>query len=127
MPSSSARNSNDIHYVENNIGYIFIDKNLLVRALTHRSYTNEHKKEIHNERLEFLGDAVLQFVATQKLYSMYPETAEGELSMYRSLLVKTDFLIIVAETLELPRYLRVSTGQKKDLNTVSITLFADAV
>ena len=127
MPSSDTQESIDIRSIEKNIGYVFTDKNLLLQALTHRSYTNEHKEENHNERLEFLGDAVLQFITTQKLYILYPDTLEGELSMCRSLLVKTNFLVTVAETLELPKYLRVSTGQKKDLKTVSTALFADAV
>ena len=122
-----ARNGIDADAVEKNIAYSFVDKNLLYRALTHRSYTNEHEGEEHNERLEFLGDAVLQFIATYELYTLYPEVAEGQLSVYRSLLVKTDFLIDVAAKLKIPEYLRVSTGQRKDMNTVSTALFADAV
>ena len=113
--------------IEKNIGHLFKNKELLMQALTHRSYTNEHEEEAHNERLEFLGDAVLQFVSTEKLYRAYPDVAEGELSMYRSLLVKTEFLVMIAETLEIPEHLRVSTGQKKDLKTTSTALFADAV
>lgn len=124
---SSDQSSVAIHDVEKKIGHAFANKQLLLQALTHRSYTNEHRGEIHNERLEFLGDAILQFVVTQKLYDAYPEVAEGELSVYRSLLVKTGFLVTIAEELTLPEYLRVSSGQRKDENTVSIGLFADVV
>lgn len=113
--------------IEKNIGYTFKNKKLLTQALTHRSYTNEHEGETHNERLEFLGDAILQFISTEKLYQAYADVTEGELSMYRSLLVKTEFLVMVAETLDIPNHLRVSTGQKKDLKTTSTALFADAV
>lgn len=132
MPNSVStdRKSQDtvpIEAVERMIGYSFTNKTLLTQALTHRSYTNEHKEEVHNERLEFLGDAVLQFISTEELYRRYPDVAEGELSVYRSLLVKTDFLVAVAEALDLPSHLRVSAGQKKDLKTTSVALFADAV
>ena len=113
--------------IAKNISYRFTSADALLQALTHRSYTNEHPGAVHNERLEFLGDAVLQFAATHKLYTLYPDVPEGDLSVYRSLLVKTEFLIRAAEKLEIPQYLRVSSGQKKDMNTVSTGLFADAV
>ena len=112
--------------IEKSIGYIFSNKNLLIQALTHRSYTNEYREEAHNERLEFLGDAILQFISTDKLYSTYPDIAEGEMSVYRSLLVKTSFLVAIAKKLGVPKYLRVSTGQKNDSKTKSSALFADA-
>ena len=112
--------------IEKSVGYTFLDKKLLAQALTHRSYTNEYKEESHNERLEFLGDAILQFISTEKLYSTYPNVTEGEMSVYRSLLVKTSFLVTVAGKLGIPKHLRVSTGQKNDSKTKSSALFADA-
>ncbi len=127
MQKDNTRDSDIVQKIEENIGYRFTDKNIILQALTHRSYTNEYQETIHNERLEFLGDAILQLTATCKLYTLYPDVAEGELSVYRSLLVKTEFLVQVAEKLKIPSYLRVSSGQKKDLNTVSTGLFADAV
>lgn len=127
MPKDNTRDSDVVQKIEGNIGYQFADKKILLQALTHRSYTNENQETVHNERIEFLGDAILQLAATRKLYTLYPDVAEGELSVYRSLLVKTEFLVQVAEKLEIPKYLRVSSGQKKDLNTVSTGLFADAV
>ena len=127
MPKNDKHTNDMVQVMERNIGYHFNDSTLLLQALTHRSYTNEHQDTVHNERLEFLGDAVLQFTATRKLYVLYPAVPEGDLSVYRSLLVKTDFLLRVAESLDIPKYLQVSTGQKRDVNTVSTALFADAV
>ena len=100
--------------IESLLAHPFTDRELIVCALTHRSFTNENKGATHNERLEFLGDAVLQFIVTTHLYRLYPDEPEGVLSIYRSLLVKTDFLIQVAKKLDLQQYLRVSEGQKKD-------------
>ena len=127
MRKDNKQNDSIVQKMEDTIGYRFTDKKVILQALTHRSYTNEHPGTAHNERLEFLGDAILQFTATRTLYTLYPDVAEGELSVSRSLLVKTEFLIQAAEKLEIPIYLRVSSGQKKDLNTVSTSLFADAV
>ena len=127
MPKDNEHNSDVVQKIEKNIRYKFTDKNIILQALTHRSYTNEHQGATHNERLEFLGDAVLQFAATRRLYTLYPNVPEGDLSVYRSLLVKTEFLIQVAERLKIPENLRVSSGQKKDMNTVSTGLFADTV
>lgn len=118
-------NTIDTESVEKAVGYVFKDKKNLTRALTHRSFLNESRDEEHNERLEFLGDAILQFVATAKLYTLYPDVPEGVLSSYRSLIVKTEFLIEAAKNLNLQKHLRVSTGQKKDLEKASIALLAN--
>lgn len=109
------------------VGHTFTDRALLVRALTHRSFSNEHAGALHNERLEFLGDAVLQFVSTTELYTLYPDADEGTLSLYRSLIVKTDFLIQVAEVLSLQSFLRVSSGQRRELEKGGVSILADAV
>ena len=81
----------DINFAkfEEKVGVSFIDKGLLRQAFTHRSYINENKntKMEHNERLEFLGDAVLELVVTDFLYKKYPKNPEGELTTYRSALV----------------------------------------
>ena len=78
----------DFSKFEQAIGIIFKDKDLLKQAFTHRSYLNEHrdKELVHNERLEFLGDAVLELIVTEYLYHKYPDQAEGELTSYRSAL-----------------------------------------
>ena len=73
------------------IGYEFKDQRLLEQAFTHRSYLNENRAlgRQHNERLEFLGDAVLELVVTEFLFAKYPESPEGDLTAYRAALVNT--------------------------------------
>lgn len=96
------------------IGVEFSDFTLLERAFIHRSYLNEHPKLglEHNERLEFLGDAVLELVVTDFLYRNYPNH-EGDLTNWRSALVKTESLAAVALELELTRYFKLSRGEAK--------------
>src|SRR3989344_6336570 len=79
---------------EKNIGVVFNNQNLLRQAFVHRSYLNEHKRFPlpHNERLEFLGDAVLELAVTDFLFHKYPAKAEGELTSYRAALVNTAML-----------------------------------
>ncbi len=90
----------------------FRDASLLVRALTHRSYLNEHPDTIEdNERLEFLGDAVLDFVAGAVLYNKYPEMNEGRLTRLRAALVNTEQLAVFATRLELGEQLRLGKGE----------------
>jgi ribonuclease-3 len=90
------------------------DFELLLRAFTHRSYLNEHKKTVseHNERLEFLGDAVLELVVTEYLYSKYSEP-EGILTNWRSSLVRTESIGAAATKLGFEEYLRLSRGEKR--------------
>jgi ribonuclease-3 len=90
------------------------DVELLLRAFTHRSYLNEHKKTVseHNERLEFLGDAVLELVVTEYLYSKYSEP-EGILTNWRSSLVRTESIGAAATKLGFEEYLRLSRGEKR--------------
>src|SRR3989344_6793198 len=89
---------------------------LLVQAFTHRSYLNEHRevKHDHNERLEFLGDAVLELVTTNFLYREYPKKPEGELTAYRASLVNTTTLSDAAARLKMNDYLLLSKGEAKD-------------
>jgi ribonuclease III len=96
------------------IGVQFKDESLLERAFIHRSYLNEHPKLglEHNERLEFLGDAVLELVVTDYLYRNYPN-AEGDLTNWRSALVKTESLAAVAETLGIATFFKLSRGEAK--------------
>ena len=92
----------------------FNNPELLVTALTHRSYLNEHKKSVkeHNERLEFLGDAVLELVVTEYLYKTYSEP-EGILTNWRSALVRTESISAASEKLGFNDYLRLSRGEKR--------------
>jgi len=100
--------------LQKQIKVTFKDPSLLERAFIHRSYLNEHPKSglEHNERLEFLGDAVLELVVTDYLYSNY-ENPEGDLTNWRSALVKTESLSAVADKLELDQYLLLSRGEAK--------------
>jgi len=94
----------------------FNDLSLLRQAFTHRSYLNEHREiELeHNERLEFLGDAILELVVTDYLFFTYPDKPEGELTAYRAALVNTISISEVAKDLGANDYLLLSRGEAKD-------------
>lgn len=96
------------------LGLKFNDPELLMTAFTHRSYLNEHRKSTkeHNERLEFLGDAVLEVVVTEFLYTNYDEP-EGILTNWRSALVRTESIGAAAHKLGFEEYLRLSRGEKR--------------
>ena len=97
-------------------GVSFKDQNLLTQAFVHRSYINENKNSglSHNERLEFLGDAVLELVITDFLYQKYPTKAEGDLTAYRSALVNAVTCSDIATKLGMNEYLLLSKGETKD-------------
>ncbi len=105
---------NSLQPFQDRIGVTFTDITLLERAFIHRSYLNEHPKLglEHNERLEFLGDAVLELVVTDYLYRHFPNP-EGDLTNWRSALVKTESLAAVAETLGISEYFKLSRGEAK--------------
>lgn len=110
------------------LGVQFKDESLLERAFIHRSYLNEHPKLglEHNERLEFLGDAVLELVVTDYLYRNYPNP-EGDLTNWRSALVKTESLAIVAETLGISQFFKLSRGETKGNARSHALISANAV
>jgi ribonuclease-3 len=95
----------------------FTDTTVLLSAVTHRSYLNEHREATweHNERLEFLGDAVLELVTTDFLFNKYPEKPEGELTAVRAALVNTVSLSAASERLGINEYLLMSKGESKDI------------
>ena len=101
-------------YAKENFGFEFDDPELILMAFTHRSYMNEHKKSAkeHNERLEFLGDAVLELVVTEYLYNSYSEP-EGILTNWRSALVRTESISAAAGRLGYADMLRLSRGEKQ--------------
>lgn len=101
--------------LEDKIGIKFRNYDLLSRAFVHKSYINEHRNEglKHNERLEFLGDAVLELAATHHLFEKYPDQDEGQMTSFRSALVKGLHLAEVAAELELGSYLMLSKGEEK--------------
>lgn len=94
------------------IGIDFEAVYIVREALTHRSYRNEHQDEAHNERLEFIGDAVLELIITEFLFKKYPERPEGDLTSFRSALVRTESLAHEASRLKLGEYLYMSTGEE---------------
>jgi|ERR1035437_8961051 ribonuclease-3 len=111
------------------IGVSFSDIGMLKTACTHRSYLNENKVMglEHNERLEFLGDAVLELVITYFLYKKYPHKNEGELTSFRAALVNTVSLSRVADRLKINDYLLLSRGEEKDKGRARGIIMADAV
>ena len=104
----------DFQTLEEKIGVKITDKDLLEKAFVHKSYVNEHKEEgvECNERLEFLGDAVLELVVTEYLFKNHPEQQEGEMTNWRSALVKGKHLAEVASDLKLGEYLYLSKGEE---------------
>lgn len=109
------------------IDYKFTNPDLLQQALIHRSYLNEHPeiKLDHNERLEFLGDAVLELVVTEFLFAKYPEREEGELTAFRAALVNTESLSQVAGELGLGDLILLSKGEAKDNGRARQAILAD--
>lgn len=101
---------------EKKTGFTFNDKQLLKTAFTHRSYLNENRGTVkeHNERFEFLGDAVLELVITDFLFNKYPERPEGELTAFRASLVNTQSISAAATELGMNDYLLLSRGEAKD-------------
>src|SRR3990167_10960764 len=97
----------DFEQFQKNINVTFSDKALLQQSFVHRSYINENKSSglDHNERLEFLGDAVLELVITEELYEKYPTKPEGELTSYRSALVNAVTCAQVATNLHVNDFL----------------------
>ncbi len=110
------------------LGVPFTNLNLLIEALTHRSYLNESRGTVssHNERLEFLGDAVLELAVTHFLFTKFPKKDEGELTAYRASLVNTFSLAGVAETIGLNDMLLLSKGESKDTGRARQIILANA-
>mgnify|MGYP003435105125 FL=1 len=106
----------DFSIFEKKIGVSFKDKNLLMQAFIHRSYINENPNTgmTHNERLEFLGDAVLELVVTDYLYKKYNTYTEGELTALRSALVNAIIISEIASKIGMNEYLLLSRGESKD-------------
>lgn len=118
----------DIVRLERVLGVTFRDTNILLSAVTHRSYLNEHREatQEHNERLEFLGDAVLELVVTDFLFRKYPQKPEGELTAVRAALVNTVSLSEAATTLGLNEFLLMSKGEAKDTGRARQYILANA-
>lgn len=118
----------EIESLSKKLGVSFENLELFRQSLTHRSYLNEHReyKLDHNERLEFLGDAVLELVVTEHLYNNY-SNPEGELTSWRAALVNGETLSLIAKELGVEKYLMMSKGEAKDTGRARVYLLANAM
>jgi ribonuclease-3 len=117
----------DFSILEKKLGLKFRNKDLLKQAFTHRSYLNENPdfKLAHNERLEFLGDAVIELIITEHLFKDYPEKSEGDLTNWRAALVNARMLTSVAEKLGFNDFLLLSRGESKELGKARAYILAN--
>jgi len=117
----------DFSIFEKNNNINFNDKNLLKKAFTHRSYINENSRARlqHNERLEYLGDAVLELVVTEYLYKNFEDKTEGELTAYRAALVNTVTISNVARALGMNDFLLLSKGEARDTGKARMFILAN--
>lgn len=115
--------------LEEKIGIKFRNKDLLVEALTHRSYLNEYPKWHlpHNERLEFLGDAVLELIVSGELFKKFPDYPEGQMTVLRAALVNYQILAKVAEGVGLEDFILLSRGEKRDRGKAREVILANAI
>lgn len=118
----------DFSKLEKKLGVKFKNKDLLTQAFCHRSYLNENPGFYlsNNERLEFLGDAVLELVITEDLYKKYPKTPEGELTNWRASLVNAKMLADIANSLEFNDFLLLSRGEAKETGKARQYILANA-
>ncbi|MBI5147996.1 MAG: ribonuclease III [Parcubacteria group bacterium] len=119
----------DVSRLEFKIGVVFKNKNLLLEAITHRSYLNENSQwgTPHNERLEFLGDAVLELVVTEHLFNSYPAEPEGYLTSLRAALVNYVTLAKTAGDIGLQDFILMSRGEMKDTGRAREVILANAI
>ncbi|TYP00123.1 RNAse III [Geothermobacter ehrlichii] len=121
--------SDNLEGFQQRLGYVFRDEGLLVKALTHKSYANEHREEgaMDNERLEFLGDAVLDLAVSQIIFHRQPRLAEGEMTRVRAEVVSERSLAAVARRLGIGEHIRLGRGEELTGGREKDSLLADAV
>ncbi|MFP5520023.1 MAG: ribonuclease III [Bdellovibrionia bacterium] len=112
--------------VEKKIGYRFKNRDLLQRALTHKSYAHENKIVDNNEKLEFLGDAVLDLVIGEMLFELFPKDTEGGLSKKRASIVNEEVLSEIAQKLDLSGFMRLGKGESSSGGAAKPRLLASA-
>ncbi|MDH4247225.1 MAG: ribonuclease III [Deltaproteobacteria bacterium] len=124
-----ALEGDELHILEDRLDYVFTTPAILIQALTHKSFANEFPKECqgHNERLEFLGDAVLDFVISDRLMSIFPDQAEGNLSKQRATMVSESALAAIARHLNLGNYLRMGKGEEASGGRDKDSILSDAL
>lgn len=115
--------------LEKTLGTSFQDRALLKEALTHRSYLNEHPQWgfPHNERLEYLGDAVLELAVSEQLFAQFPQFTEGELTAVRAALVNYQMLARIAQKLGIQDHLKMSRGEARDTGRAREVILANAI
>ena len=113
--------------LEKKIGYSFSDRELLITALTHKSFAQKSDKKINNERLEFLGDSILGFCVAEYLFENYKELPEGQLTKIRSLVVCENALYKIANEIELGKYLRLGWGEEQSNGRNRPSILSDAM
>jgi len=119
---------NYLNNLERTIGYTFTDRPLLLQALTHKSFSNEQAEFVpHNERLEFLGDAVLELAVSDWVFNHYPDIPEGGLTRIRAEVVSERGLSQIASQLQLGTVLRLGKGEKRSGGSEKPSLLADAL
>ncbi len=126
MPASSSK---DLEELEESLGYLFKNKGLLIEALTHKSYTNERPESSlrHNERLEFLGDAVLGLIISEHLYRILPQESESRLAYIKAFLVQESVLASIGEEIHLGDYLFLGKGEDQTGGRKKPSILADAL
>ncbi|HSH09584.1 MAG TPA: ribonuclease III [Oceanipulchritudo sp.] len=121
-----AEGEQHLRELEERIGYTFQNQALLLRSLTHPSYARPGSGTMHNQRLEFLGDAILGMVLAESLFQELPSEREGTLTRYRSILVKGRQLSQLAEEIELGRYLRIGEAEAAQGGRARSSILEDA-
>lgn len=122
--------TSDLSALQERLGVVFKNEDLLKQAMVHRSYLNEHSDFPfdHNERLEFLGDAVLELIVTEYLFKKFPNEPEGELTNWRASLVNAKMLSSIAGELNIEENLYLSKGESKDKDSKARQyILADAI
>ena len=116
----------DLSVLEQNIGYKFKDRNLLKNALTHTSYAYEHKVK-SNEKLEFLGDSILEFLSSKFIYNNYPKLKEGEMTKVRATVVCEESLYKIADKHNFSDFLYVGKSEMMHQGNRKVAIMADSV
>ena len=128
LPEQAVGPKDSLSELEGLLNYRFKDRSLLLRALTHRSFVNEHEggDYLHNESLEFLGDAALGFLVSSRVFKRYPELTEGELSKIKAFLVSATNLVRLAESIRLGEHILLSRAEEKAGGRMKRAILADA-
>ena len=121
-------NEKQLNSLEKKLNYKFKNKKLLINAVTHKTYAFEAKTPLeYNERLEFLGDSILNFIISEKLYKINKYFSEGELTRHRSMYVNNELLAKIAKKLEIGKFLLLGKGEKNQKGNLNPTNLANTL